>query len=394
MNRMLILVALILIPIGSIHARPEYAVKVKASCTACHVAPWGGGPRSVYGKIYGSHNLGMAKTSSSDLFYGDLRTIAFYPINPAQRTNGIATMEIAPSANVPIIESPEGSEFRAVATYNFAPIAPGPREAYMRWRPFAEDSGILGYVTFGRINVPFGLFTDEHRSYTKLQTNTSLNAFNQGLAISGSLYQGLQYDWALLSDMQSASFSNGGLTWATVLNLRYSPPELPFSIGISAQHQSMTTLPNPRAATVYGVFSVDSLTGGDIPLSLLGEVSVAQNWNQSKINPGLGAFFIPAAAAPFQSATQLSTSRGYQSMAKVTLSDRWTVLYKFDYLALDANFTADAFARHGLGINYFFNSNLMIDTRVEKSLVGRPEIKGSSVFGAEDCFLAMLRLWI
>ena len=34
-------------------ARPEYAVQQKKNCNQCHVNVWGGGPRMVYGKVFG-----------------------------------------------------------------------------------------------------------------------------------------------------------------------------------------------------------------------------------------------------------------------------------------------------------------------------------------------------
>src|SRR4051794_11852885 len=60
-------------------ARPEYASREKLNCTACHVTPWGGGPRNLTGKAYGAHERPLGKLSTTDLVYGDLRFIGYYP---------------------------------------------------------------------------------------------------------------------------------------------------------------------------------------------------------------------------------------------------------------------------------------------------------------------------
>src|SRR5690348_3243641 len=98
-------------PLSAI-ARPEYATRLKMECVSCHAAPWGGGPRTIYGKAYGSRDYTPAKTSSSDLFYADIRTIAFYSKYPTRRMGGFGIMEAAPSANVPVIQNADGTEIR------------------------------------------------------------------------------------------------------------------------------------------------------------------------------------------------------------------------------------------------------------------------------------------
>lgn len=56
-----------------VFARPEYSAREKLNCVSCHAYPWGGGPRNVFGKTYGSHGHMPSKLSASDLYYGDLR---------------------------------------------------------------------------------------------------------------------------------------------------------------------------------------------------------------------------------------------------------------------------------------------------------------------------------
>jgi len=86
-------------------ARPEYAVGQKLNCTACHTTAWGGGPRILLGKVFGSHGHPPVKTSTSDLYYGDLRLPAFYPTkNLTQRSKVLVLMQAAASVNIPLIQ--------------------------------------------------------------------------------------------------------------------------------------------------------------------------------------------------------------------------------------------------------------------------------------------------
>ena len=85
-------------------AKPEYAVKQNVNCTACHINAWGGGPRNVYGKIFGSKNFPPAKTSLQDTYAASLRGIAYYPRASSTTQNGLAFMEASASANVVPIE--------------------------------------------------------------------------------------------------------------------------------------------------------------------------------------------------------------------------------------------------------------------------------------------------
>ena len=41
----------------SVWARPQFATTQKMNCTGCHFLPQGGGPRKVFGKIFGSKGL-------------------------------------------------------------------------------------------------------------------------------------------------------------------------------------------------------------------------------------------------------------------------------------------------------------------------------------------------
>ncbi len=376
-------------------ARPEYAAKTQASCSSCHSSPWGGGPRTIYGKMFGARNLGTPKTNGSDIYYGDFRSLLFVPKTPVQSSSGMVIMEAAATANVPITEDEDGSEMHVVGTYNFSPLSSGAREAYIHWKVGADENRLASHILIGRFNSPFGLLTDEHRTYTRMLTNSSLNTFNTGLAVSGEPIQTLHYDFALVNNLQGgAGFNNQDIIWADVFNLRWTPAFFPGIIGVSQNFQHAVNQAEPFAFSAYTVLSLDRLTKNKINGSLSGEVVTAKNWISSKNNPSLGSFFVPAADSAYQDATSSSRSLGYYFQAKYDLNSRWSLIYKYDYLLFDQAFQGDGFSRHGLGFEVFINSNVILNARVEKASVGRSEIASTNALAAEDDILMMLRLWI
>ena len=378
-------------------ARPEYAAKNQMSCTSCHASPWGGGPRNLYGKIYGARSLGAPITNSSDVYYADFRTLLFLPKKPVTSSNGLVIMEAAPSANVPIAENEDGSGMRVVATYDFSPLGAGVREAYIHWKFGPDEDRLVSHLLVGRFNSPFGLLTDEHRTYAQALTNSTLNNYNAGIAISGEPVQTLHYDLALVNNLSgNGSFNNQDFIWGNVFNLRWSPAFFPGFIGASQNFQHSINQAEPFAFSGYAALSMDRITHNVVKGSLMGEVVTSKNWIDPLNNPSLNspAFFVPTVDSAYQTATAASHSLAYYFQAKYDLNTRWSFFYKYDYLLFDQAFQGDGFARHGLGFEVFINSNVIFNARVEKAVVGRPEISGTNTLAAEDDLIAMLRLWI
>src|SRR6185437_7709215 len=186
----------------------------------------------------------------------------------------------------------------------------------------------------GHINVPFGLLTDEHRTYTRIQTNMTLNNYDTGGAFSRDFPHDFHLDVALVNDFQTGgSFAATGMSYGTVGNLRWNPAALPFLLGLSVTYQHDTIYPEPYAGSFYGVLSLDRLTDDKISASLSFESVVARNWNNpgvntGGVNPSLVTFFLPNASldAPFLT----TTSFGNTGLAKYWLNPHWYLLYKFD----------------------------------------------------------------
>ena len=377
-------------------ARPEFALKTKQNCTACHVNPWGGGPKTVYGKIFGSRDFKPVESSFLETYNADVRAVAFYPDKPSKTSNGLALMEVAPSATVPLTKSDSDSDLRAVATYNFSPLQSSAREVYVRWQPKAQQDGLLSNVVVGRFNAPFGLLTDEHRTYTRLQTNMTLNNYEMGAAFSGNVLDSLHYDLALSNDFQNGggAFTNNDISYGEILNVRWNPSSLPFLLGASQNFQHSLLFPEPYAFSAYGALSLDRMTNNFFHATVLGEAVLAKNWNNPTVNPGLGPFFIPSTDTAYSSAITQSHSLGYYGLFRYDFTQRWALIYKFDDLVLDTAFGADNFIRHGLGFETFLAANLILNMRVEKAISGRPEITENSALASESDLIAMLRLWL
>lgn len=391
---MLLLLLMLIVHIGGAepaYARPEYAVREKISCSACHITPWGGGPRNVFGKAYGTRGEPGSKTVATDLYYGDLRIVGYWPFKAMSQSNsGVAEMEAALAANVPVIQQESGSELRALIDFNLSPLAGTQlREGYARYTPEAT-SPTPEYWILGHFYVPFGLLTDEHRTYTRIQDNTTLNNFDTGGAYSKDLSPTTHVDVALVNDFQTqGTFSQQKITAGVVGNFRWNPTTAPLLLGASGLWERFSTAPDPWAVAGYG--AVSNHTG-----SILFEAAWAKNWNNPAVNnggvnPGLPAFF----SVNYANSPELLTSSSLGGMFRLNwdIAKMWQIFYKLDILALDASPLSHVYSRHGLGVEWRLNANMYLNTRVEYATYPDDQTSLPPFEGKESDFFAMLRLW-
>lgn len=377
---------------GPAWARPEYALREKMSCVACHVTPWGGGHRTVLGKSYGSHGHEPGPTAANDLFYGDLRAIAYFPFERVtERVHGFEIMETAASANVPLSRKDASPDVRALVTYDLAPLSGHGylRDAYVRLKFASEDPSTGDFITLGRFYVPFGLLTDEHRTYTRIQTNSRINDYRFGVAYSRDFRRGFRSDLALVHRLQGGSgLTSGDVNWAGVLNLRWNPPALPFLVGASGEYQYSSAQPEPAAVSGYAGLSLDRVTGGKLHGAVLFESVYAVNWNNPALNtgesnPGLFEFFQPVAVG--------KNSLGNYLWFRYDVSSRWSLLYKFDYLALETDKLGANYTRHGIGAEFYPGPGFVLNARVE--LASEPKgLEGSDALAVQDAYFLMARV--
>lgn len=394
--RLAVLFILICAPIEEIAARPEYAVKNGVNrCTACHLSPVGGAERNIYGKYYGARDFKPGPFSHQDLISVDARALFYRPEPgvPSQR-GGLGWMAGIIGANIPLSQPDESIESRLVLSHGITGFASGQnRNLYLRERFYedTENSWLPQYVLIGRFHTPFGLLSDEHRSYVRMQTKTTWNDFEMGALISGDLGHSVHYDWAIVNGEKTAGTAPAedlGVLWGHILNLRFQTPRIPVLIGVSgSSHKRDADRNSPYAGTVYGVISLDRIFGHSFFGSLSGEYSVAKYWNAQ-----IDSRFL-------QDTTYASTIADSQSEAMMVqwtfeLSRHWEFLYRYDRLVLDREFPADAFDRHGIGFRHWIGPNIILNGRIEDSTARAPSEEDGTGKGAVDGFWFVLQVGV
>ena len=68
-----------------------------------------------------------------------------------------------------------GPEVRVVAEQNLGGFGSGPRQWYgrVKFAPDTETTWLPQYILVGRIIPAFGMMTDEHRTYVRIQSGTT-----------------------------------------------------------------------------------------------------------------------------------------------------------------------------------------------------------------------------
>lgn len=383
-----------------VHARPEYTVRhATVSCTACHVSPSGGSLRNINGKNYGANSRGYAFESKKiqENLSLDLRMLYFQTANHSgSRGNrgGLGMMNAAIGGVLPLEEG-GGFKSEAVAVYDAGSFQAGPREVYMLWS--RGETKLVENIMVGKFVSPFGLLTDEHRTYTRMQTKTSNNDFDMGALVSGRLaFQSVHYDVGVLSGMQSAGALATENTRGAVANLRWVPGFLPFYFGVSGNYYVLNNstsnyIHDPNAQSAYFVLSLDRLTGSRVNGALQVEVARARYFNSSTTGSQIDRYFT-ASSAGFASAVANSESLGTYAQLNLDLSPRTTLIYKFDSLALDKNYDGDRFIRHGVGVKHALTRQTFGQFRIEQADVGRTGL-GDTTLATQDAYWALLQTW-
>ncbi len=376
-------------------ARPEYAARLGyLNCTACHVSSTGGGPRTVDGKMWGGRGGNPTSwVSKQDLFSVDFRSIGLFPSNPkTAAASEVALMAVTPQANVKITDLKDGGvETHLVTGVQLGLLGFGgvvPRESYVLARlKDPSDSALVKDIVFGRFIVPYGVMTDEHRSYTRAQNRTGMYDFEMGALVSGDLLPYLHHDLGVTTGFQNGgNFVANDQTYELFANLRATLPGLPFHVGTSwSQHHSDNAAYDPFSASLYTGWSLDRLSHGLLRGALLFEYEVAHGWNDPARNSiNLGKFF---ASSVYQAAVKDSYSAGAYGLADIVLTDKWSLFYKYDRLAFDLRYPGDAFNRHGIGAKYYFNPYMSLSGRYEISSSGRDDLNTGTANTRNDVLL-------
>jgi len=390
--------------VSAAFARPQYAVRKKIiSCSACHFNPAGGGARNIFGKAVGSRTFPMGLNSKQDYFSFDFRAININTTEEREKNpNGSGIMTSNVSAAIPVNVLDNGSTTYAVAAYDLGGFGPGARETYARFSPANSDDSLPMYVVVGKFNIPFGLLTDEHRTYTRKQTNTDYNKFEMGFMLSGTPHHSFHYDIALVEGYQkAAAYPSAGDNRGYVFNLRYNFNQSPVILGLSGLYNEgqvdsngKTRNGNPMAAAVYTAVSLDHITNKRIEGSWLLEISMAKNYNRSEYNSSMSYFINPTQSSTYYNEILDKKSIGMMTRFDIDLSKSWASFYKLDIFAPDKEYFKDHFLIHSVGFKYWYSANVDIDLRYEKAKIGRDGIAETGVSAAKDKILIIGRMWL
>lgn len=390
-----ILLALIGLPTMAL-ARPEYALRIGNNrCTSCHYSPAGGGPRNLNGKYFGANGGQLTPYSAQPYAGADIKMLYYSPEQHTASRGGMGVMAVNVWASLELAPPSEKMpEYRIVAEHNLGGFNSGPRQLYMRVgsTDAMKTSWTPQYFLVGRLIPPFGIMTDEHRTYVRMQTATTWNTgLDMGAMISANPYESLHYDLALLNGQKNSGTAPAAAQatlWGGVANLRWMPNK-PFFLGVSGSYYEEEVGKEPPVAlAAYGALSFHRLTNNRFRASLLLEYAAADNWN----NAALTGMLVSNTA--YANTLALTSSEGVLAQLNWDVSSRWTFTYKYDRFVPDRDFPADHYQRHGLGVRHNFLPNQWFLVRFEKTEASHPTEDQGTKIGALDAVWAVLNLGI
>lgn len=384
MKNILILICLSISSIAL--AYPEYAARTNmVNCSACHTSAFGGSLKTAYGKAYAARSLNLSPFSKTDLVAADFRMLGYFPTKKSQSsTSGLSIMSVSAGVNLPVQTNEDGSAMHLVGNYGFAGLATGAMETYVQFRELNNLTWQLG-----RFYIPFGLLSDEHRTYVRMQTNTSYRDYETGVSVSKTHGDTFHSDLVLSNGFQSGGQQANTPTQGVLLNARYLFLNVPAFLGASfSEHKSTTA--SPTASSLYAVLNIERLTNFFLNATFSAEVVSAKGWNEFMNRQT--AFVGPTETA-YQTAIAKTQSLGYYAQAMLELSPKHTLLLKYDQLTLDTDFPGDAYQRTGLGWNYRINGNALISTRYEVAKNNRLN-SDTNPKANQDTFFFVFRTWL
>ncbi len=374
-------------------ARPEYALEQKADCSACHVTPYGGGQRNEFGKTFGIKGFKASKEKLNRDLSIDARMVGYYTKQEPAKRSGIGVMSTIVSGEKAL----ENAELplSIVAAYDLGMFEPGLREMYIKSAIKSNENGAVFMV--GKFQAPFGLMTDEHRSYTRMLTKTTNREFESGANVSAFAWNRFHADVAVVNGYQSGgAFTEGDVTQGAIANLRYTSAFAPIMIGGSyAVHQRREKQPEiARAYAGYAGLTLKNLTGGYVPVTVLAEKVYAKHYTNPDENPYINRYFVPIEGFDnYVSEIQEKEATADLVVTRLSITPKFSLLYKYDRLLLDKDFPGDAYERHGYGIDHKLHQAINLQLRYEEGTVGREGLDSSNVAAARDVFLAVLHVW-
>jgi hypothetical protein len=382
-------------------ARPEYAIQSHINqCTACHISPTGGGLRNLHGKLYGSHTLKIAKLNTNDYWAFDVRAQLGHAKRGATVAKGFLLMNSIGSAQVPVATEGAGAPFRLVGSFNFGMMGAGLREVFILVDPVITNAEATTETKMlvGKFPAPFGLATDEHRTYTKVMVNSTNREFESGLQFSADPTFQFHYDLALVN-----GFQNDGTPvihpnpWGAIGNIRYMPNSQNGFLGASHSQHGNTNLKKPLMAnSLYGGIATNSL----FPGTFTAEAVTATGWNNPTYNTGSGIagagidYFIPAVETAWRQALVDSTSLGIVTSLNYDINPKLSLLYRLEEFIPDTKFKGDFFHRDGVGFRKILSTQSQMIFRIDQGKLNRPGVSTDGLKSTGQNIFILLHYWM
>lgn len=377
-------------------ARPEYSLQSHINqCTACHLSPTGGGIRNQAGKFFGSHSF-STKSLKDEFFALDLRGQLGHAKRGQQVAKGFMLMNSITSVQLPVRGTEEAPDFTVVASYNFGMMGAGMRETFVMLHKIDEPNSQR--LLLGKFAAPFGLQTDEHRTYTKVMVNTTNREFESGAQWSLDPTYRFHFDLAIVN-----GFQNEGTPlmhkdpWGVIGNVRFMPDTAKLFVGVSHSEHGHSGISTPlRASSFYAGVSTESLFNG----SITAETVFAKGWNDSTYNSGSGIagagidYFIPAAETTWRAALKDSESMGFAMNVIWDFSSKLGILYRMEEFIPDVDYRGDFFHRDGVGFRKIISPQSQIIFRVDSGKLNRQGVNVDGLKSTGDNIFVLFHFWI
>ncbi len=242
------------------------------------------------------------------------------------------------------------------------------RDTYGLFR-LRRTPGWLETIMIGRFRVPFGIVTDEHRTYTRIQTNTEWYTLETGALLSGNPYESVHLDLGVFNGSEFAGQSlNTGQApqWELLGNVRWL--KSPFMLGASGRKGAWSTY----AGATYRAFT------------LLLEHAQAKARNRALARGFVGN-------AGYGESIMKSHSQGWLAWLEWAYNHRFALIYKFDLLIPDRDYKADNYERHGLGFRWAIGPGVLIHARGEWARATHPSEDEGIGTGRQSAGWALLQ---
>tara|TARA_B100001248_G_scaffold259792_1_gene246541 strand:+ start:3960 stop:5162 length:1203 start_codon:yes stop_codon:yes gene_type:complete len=381
-------IALTLVLAEASWARPQYATRHRINnCMACHYQPTGGGPKNPDGKRYQSRWLKINPLLIQDYVSADFRTLFYRPEKQKTAAGGSGVMAGSVAGHASLDDK---QQVHLVIEHNVAGFSSGQlRDTYAQYRlgNFGQAKN-LDTIMAGRFRVPFGMVSDEHRTYTDIQSGSQWFTFETGMMFSGNPSYKLHWDFAAINGLNNTGQSlrdGGSELWGSVINLRWMPSF--FFVGASGRLNDTEEDYPSYALALYTQISVDGITQGRLPLALSIEGVRARGFNSN-----LARGYV--SSNTYAQSLERSTSEGLLTRIEYTLNPYWVLVYKFDRLLPDQDYPSDYYERHGFGFRWHFAPASQIIFRNEWATATHPSESAKTGTLAQDATFLILEVSI